>query len=244
VDEGLVAGADSQSAAVSILARKLFYNQSWFDGNKVQIDPAPIAGGNNDDADAYDYSKQALLPGDGQAQFRNWTGYDKGINGLIYDFGNVPVNTLPEPADFTFSDIGRAGTSMPRLVLPSAFSVQVVTSYGDWADVRVVVTFPNSSIRNTWLQVSIGTGFGLPAADVHWWGNVVGDTGQGNELPIILVNPTDEIKARMLPRTPGYPADVANPYDINKDRLVNPTDQIIIRTNLRTPANAVIAITR
>ncbi len=49
----------------TVVARKIFYNQSYYDGNKATIDAAPLAGLNNDDADAIDTSKSALLPSAG-----------------------------------------------------------------------------------------------------------------------------------------------------------------------------------
>jgi hypothetical protein len=229
----------------TLTARKIFYNQSWYDGNKIGIDAAPIAGANNDDADAIDTSKEPLMLGGGIAQFKNWTGYDKGINGLIYDVHNAKLADLPTAADFVFKNIGKTGTVAPVVVTPSAFSVLTVTDLGGgYADVRVIVTFANAALKSTWLQVDVSTGFGLAAAETHFWGNCAGDTGTGNVSPNILVNPTDEINARNNPKTPGVPATVDFPYDINKDRLVNPTDQIYIRSNPLTPGTAVKMITK
>ncbi|MBI4581553.1 MAG: hypothetical protein HY718_17780, partial [Planctomycetes bacterium] len=51
---GVAFTVNPPEAVTEIVARKLFYNQSFYDGNKVAIDPAPIAGANNDDADAID----------------------------------------------------------------------------------------------------------------------------------------------------------------------------------------------
>ncbi|MBI4580294.1 MAG: lamin tail domain-containing protein, partial [Planctomycetes bacterium] len=233
----------------SIEARKLFYNQSFYDGNKVAIDPAPIAGANNDDADAIDNgglfatvnwpAKTPLMTGGGQATLANWSGYDKGINGLIYDVAN-PTAT-PVVGDFVFHNIGKAGTVVPapgNLVVPTAFATQDLGG----GVTRVLMTF--TGLTNTWLRVEVGTGFGLAASEVHYWGNAAGDTGQGNTVPNILVSPTDEIWVRTHPTTPLARSPVQDMADVTKDGIASPTDQIYVRTHPSTPLNAVKMITR
>ncbi|MBI4578238.1 MAG: carboxypeptidase regulatory-like domain-containing protein, partial [Planctomycetes bacterium] len=236
-----------------LMARKIFYNNSYFDGNKPGIDPAPIAGPNNDDSDAIDPGKEPLIPGYGMATSANWTGFAQGINGLIYDVKDP--SRAPVVGDFLFRTIGKAGTSPPVVVAPSAFAV--LPGAGVNGSDRVVITFsswqtggapggtwPYGSVQNTWLQVDIGTGFGLPAPDTHYWGNAAGDTGQGNIPPNILVNPTDEIWIRTHPTTPLNRSPVQDMADVNKDSLANPTDQVYIRTHATTPLNCVRMVVR
>jgi len=240
-----------------LVGRYVFYNQSYFDGNKVAIDPLPIPGANNDDADAIDTGgtmtypggspppvtyppKRPLMVGDGMASFANWTGYDKGINGLIYDV--LDPSQPPAVGDFLFQNIGKTGASPPVVVLPTAFLVQPGLGVG--GSDRVIITFANNSLKSTWLQVDIGTGFGLAAPETHWWGNADGDTGQGNLPPNVLVNPTDEIWIRTHPTTPFNRSPVYDACDITKDSLANPTDQIYVRTHPTTPLNCVKMISR
>jgi len=243
--------------SAAVVGRFVFYNHSWFDGNKAAIDPAPIVGGNNDDADAIDNGgkmtypggsppavdyrpKRPLLAGGGCATFANWTGYAKGINGLIYDLADTA--RAPLATDFVFRTIGNTGSSTPAVVKPTAFVVQ---PGGGWAGSdRVVITFADGAILNTWLQVDIGTGFGLAAAETHFWGNAPGDTGQGNTPPNALVNPSDEIWTRMHPTTPFNRSPVFDACDINKDSLANPADQIYVRTHPTTPFNCLKMICR
>ncbi|MBI4580586.1 MAG: hypothetical protein HY718_12840 [Planctomycetes bacterium] len=238
-----------------IVACKLFYNQSFYDGNKIGIDPAPISGANNDDADAIDNggpvpargmpyivypAKIPLMPGGGQATLANWTGYDKGINGLTYDI-QWPIRP-PQASDFVFHNIGKAGTVVPgpgNVVTPMAFATQSLG--GSPPVTRVLMTF--TGLTNTWLQVDIGTGFGW-GTGTHWWGNAAGDTGQGNTAPNVLVNATDEIWSRRHPTTPLNRSPVQDMADVNKDALVNATDQIYVRTHPTTPLNCVKMITR
>lgn len=232
----------------TITARKIFYNQSWFDGNKVAIDAAPVAGANNDDAEAIDTSKEPLMVGGGQAQFKNWTAYDKGINGLIYDIHNASASDLPTAADFVFKNIGKAGTTLPgSVVAPSAFAVQTLADLGNGKlDVRVLVTFANAAVKNTWLQVDVTTGFGLQAAESHFWGNAVADTGEGNSTPNIYTSGVDETSCRN--NTWPFAAQRKPPswqYDMNKDGLGNGSDVTVVRGNISVIApNAVKQITK
>ncbi|MBI4579424.1 MAG: hypothetical protein HY718_06955 [Planctomycetes bacterium] len=243
-----------------IIRRHVFYNQSFFDGNKIAIDPAPIAGANNDDADAIDTggtmtypggsppdvtyaAKAPLMVAGGMATHANWTGYNKGINGLIYDVENP--SRAPVMADFTFHNIGKAGTVVPgpgNVVIPTGFLVQA--GLGAGGSDRVIITFANGAVLSAWLQVDIGTGFGLELPETHWWGNADGDTGQGNPPPNVLVSPTDEIWIRTHPTTPLNRSKVFDACDVNKDGLSNPTDQIYARTHPTTPLNCVKMIVR
>jgi hypothetical protein len=57
-----------------VIGRHIFYNQSAYDGNNAGIQTT-VAGANNDDNDAIDTSKAALLPGVA-ATWNNITGYE------------------------------------------------------------------------------------------------------------------------------------------------------------------------
>lgn len=227
----------------SVVGRHVFYNQSYFDGNRATIDPAPIAGPRNDDSDAIDPTKSPLMVGGGLATFANWTGYIKGINGLIYDIDS-PVRP-PMPSDFTFEKIGRTGTSLPGVVVaPTAIGV---FDLGNGLT-RVTFTFADKSIAATWLQVTIGMGIGLAEPETHFWASVPGDTGNdrpGEPGKPILVSTQDFDRIRTHPTPPGG-ADVSNPYDINKDGRVSSgdTDPFLQPGFATNPGNAVRMIVR
>lgn len=224
-----------------IVARNVFYNQSAFDGNKAAIDAAPIAGAKNDDADAIDPSKSPLMLGGGQSTFANWTGYVKGLNGLIYDVKGA--TQTPVAADFTFSIVGRNGTAAPVAVAPSGFATYVV---GDVT--RCVVTFANNAVQKTWLQVNIGTGFGLPAAETHFWGSAPGDTGDNTPYTLnkaATTSSSDNDGIRTHPTSPNQ-ALVDNVYDIDKNARVSSTDTdwFLVAGFPTNPGNALLAISK
>lgn len=215
-----------------IVARKIFYNDSYFDFNNPAIQ-TPGAGTRDDDADAIDPTKSPLMTG--TATFANWTGYNKGINGLIYDIKDAKRDPLV--TDFTFTNKGKAGSTSSS-VTPTAFAVQATA---DPTVKRVVLTFQN--VTNCWLEVTIGTGFGLNAAETHWWGNAVADCGtiQSNN---ILVDATDEILARNNKRSGFSPAPVSWAWDYNKDHFCDGTDEILARNNKASGFTCVKVITR
>lgn len=241
--DGLKFTVPAPAQKAQIVARKIFYNNSYYDSNNAAIQP-PGPGARDDDNDAVDPTKSPLMAGGGLATTANWTGFVQGINGLIYEIKN-PSRT-PVAADFEFLDIGRAGNLPGTPVNPADFQT---FDLGDDV-VRVVVTFPSTggasptgTVRNTWLQVNIGTGFGAPA-ETHYWGNAAGDTMDAPTGNSILVAPADMTRVRDNPIFPPNTALVSNPYDINKDGLVSPLDQTLIRNNPAFPPNTVIAITK
>lgn len=209
-----------------VVGRRIFYNNSAFDGWNGAIDVM-------DDA-AIDVSKQPLMQG--TATFANYTGFVQGITGLMYDIQSP--NRVPQISDFVFRDIGKAGANPGTVISPTGFLVRLQA--GENQSDRVVITF--TGVVNTWLQVEIGTGFGL-IGEIHWWGNVAGDSG-ANSGANLTVNATDEIGARNNVATPANPATVDNPFDYNKDKRVNATEQIYVRTHGTTPATCVKIISR
>lgn len=232
IDEGL-----SQTV---VTARNVFYNNSYYDGNKVGIDEVPGVGTRDDDADAIDPSKTPLVSG--TSTFANVTGYNKGLNGLIYEVEVADGDSDPEAADFTFSNLSRTGTAAPTAIEPSASAVIVLQASAP-RKVRVVFTFADNSLKNTWVQVDIGTGFGA-AAETHYWGNAAGDTGMGNVSPNFLTNGSDELGARSNPTTVVTRSLVSDPFDINKTSLVDGSDQLWIRSNGTTAVTCLKYVTK
>jgi len=240
------------SVQTQVVARKLFYNNSWFDNNNAGIDTVTTGKCDSNAIDnggtlytvAYP-AKAPLMLGGGTASFANYSGYTKGINGLIYDV-QAPLPRDPVVGDFTFHNIGKSGTTAPapaNLVTPSGFGTIVIAT-SPARIVRCVVTFADSTVKETWLQVDIGTGFGAPA-ETHFWGNAAGDTSMGNSPATnLLVGPPDELAARGHPTSALSRSPVYDPFDINKTSLCDPADQLYIRGNNRSSLNCVHLITK
>jgi hypothetical protein len=218
----------------------LFYNGGYYDGNNAAINLTPNGGTNHDhDDDAIDPTKSALLPGGGLAQPSCWSNYTKGINGLMFDIQGATAAITS--GDFTFVNQGRTGVGNTAIV-PA--DLQVRAGEGAGGSDRVVVTFADGAMLNGWLQVTIGTGFGLAAPDVCYWGSVAYDSGSA-QSSYIPVNATDILDARDNPKLVPGSAAVDNFVDYNKDARVNATDILGARDNTKlNPAVAVGRITR
>jgi ELWxxDGT repeat protein len=206
--------------------RQAFYNNSFFDGNDA-------AAGASDDG-AIDTTKSALLPG-GTAGFANYTSYSKGINGLLIDIAS-PGGAI-SAGDFAFkvgNDSNPAG--WPALTVQPSVSVRSGAGIG--GSDRVTLIWPDGAIKNTWLEVSVlaNANTGLAAADVFYFGNAVGETG--NSTANAQVNSADEGLIRLNGRNALNPAPVDFSYDINRDRVVNSTDQVIARLNATSALTA------
>jgi hypothetical protein len=93
------------------------------------------------------------------------------------------------------------------------------------------------------LKVTIGTGFGLGADDVSYWGNARAEGLSLNGINL-LVNATDVGGVRDNPQTIIKRDPVDDAYDYNKDSLVNATDAGLSRDNQKTLLNCVKLITR
>ena len=206
-----------------VAGRYVFYNNSLFDGRDAGINAA--------DDNAIATEKQALLPGD-TASFANYTSYYKGINGIMVDLGALPgAGAMLKLTDFAF----KAGnTSDPNTWAaappPAAFVVRAGAA-GVGGTTRVEFTWPDRSLRNTWLQVTIAANAdtGLLAPDVFYFGNAVGESG--NDPSAAVVDATDELVTRSDPHGFLQPAPITNPHDYNRDGKVDVTDQLIARLN-------------
>jgi hypothetical protein len=204
------------TVAASIVARQLFYNNSYW------TDPAN--GFTNDDA-AIDTSKTALTDG-GTATFANYSGAFKGLNGIMIDVSALPAGTLAA-GDFTFK-VGNDSTPSGWAAAPDPV-VSVRRGAGNGGSDRIELVWNDNAIQNQWLQVTVkpDAATGLAAADVFYFGNEIGETG--NNPLNASVNSGDIIAVRDHPTSSQDPALVTDPYDFNHDSSVNSTDMIIAR---------------
>ena len=96
---------------------------------------------------------------------------------------------------------------------------------------RITIIWADHAIRNQWLRVTVpaGTPLGLPADDVFYFGNAVGEAG--NSTTDAQVTGADLSTARNNPRSFLNPAEIDCPYDYNRDQRVAATDVLLARNN-------------
>ena len=195
----------------NIVDRRLFYHNSKFDATT------------DDNAIATD--KQALLPGH-TATFANYTSYSRGINGIMVDIAGLANPGSISAADFQFQ-VGNGGA---WTAAPAPNNVFVRQGAGVGGSDRVTITWDDNVIQNQWLQVTVKAtaNTGLAAADVFYFGNAIGESGDNPANAVVDFQ--DELASRT--HKSGIPiAPITNPYDYNRDGRVNATDDIIVRHN-------------
>ena len=215
---GTVTGSADFSVAAAVAGRRLFYNDSAWDGY------TPGAGAGAGDDPAIVPGKAALLPGQ-TATFANVSSYSRGVNGVILD-----VRGLANPAAVTAADLElRAGTgadpaAWPAAPAPSAVTVRPLAGPGG-AD-RLMLTFPNGSVTNAWLRVTLKAtaNTGLAAPDVSYVGSLVGETGDGPGGFRVTAMDVIRARANLMRRE-----SVGGPYDFDRSGLVSALDLLTAR---------------
>ena len=225
---GLVAGAyplewgpiAEVQAQAGVVGRRIFYNQSKFDGNNAAANSA-------DDA-AIAPDKVALRPGN-TATFTNYTSYSRGINGIMVDVGGLAGT--PTASDFEFK-MGNSNTPGSWTPAPAPVSVTVRAGAGAGGSHRITLIWSNEAIKKTWLQVTVKTtaATGLISPDVFYFGNAVAESGDTAAHARVEVQ--DELRARANPRGVFNPAPIDFLMDYNRDGNVNATDQLLARGNV------------
>ena len=211
------ASATTPAGPASVAGRHVFHNNSYFDGRD------PAAGAADDGAIAPD--KSALPPGQAGG-FANVTSYTRGINGIMVDLRGAWGRVTAD--DFQF-DAGLAPAQTPA---PPPTSLTVRAGAGVDGSDRVTLVWPDGSIRNTWLRVTVkaNADTGLAAPDVFSFGNLVGETGlgTGDDDTVLTVNAFDltAVRRNLFPRKA---APLSSPYDFNRDGRVNSLDLAAVR---------------
>jgi hypothetical protein len=204
----------------TVVGRLTFYNQSNFDRVNIAADIS------DDIAIAAD--KQALLPGQ-QASFANVTSYVRGINGVMIDtFGMVGT---PTPGDLQFR-VGTGGDASTWASGPAPLAILLRKGAGAGGSDRLTVTFPGGSIVNAWVQVTLKANAvtGLPAPDVFYFGNLVGETGNvPSGAATAAVNAMDIAATRNQRFNTSVP--VTSRYDFNRDGKITTADLLVVRSS-------------
>lgn len=214
----------------TVVNRGIFYNGST---------------GNSGNALASD--KQALLPGQ-NSTFQNYTNFDLGITGVSVDIKDLPASITPSQmlSSLQFAQwngIDVAGfTALPVGVTPTISSIQV--GGGSNGSSRVFIAFPSTSLRNTWLRVTVvaNTTNTMTQNDVFYFGNVVGDLNVGNTPTRLRVNAEDTAAIRLNQSPLPGSASASNIYDLNRDGRVDAQDTFLVRAN-QQPLGIVAPIT-
>jgi glucose/arabinose dehydrogenase len=218
----------------AVVGRRLFYNNSAYDGNSA------AANGADDAAIATD--KTAYLPGSGTSTFSAVSSYSRGINGIMVDLsgahGAITANS------FIFK-VGNNNSPNSWATVTATATVTVRAGAGANGSDRIEILWADGAIQNTWLEVvakgndtlgGLNTSLGLATSSVFFFGSAPADSGAANTSGF-QVTSGDEVSARSDPHGPGNLASISNVNDFNRDRMVNSSDQITARNSTTTISN-------
>jgi hypothetical protein len=204
--------------APAVIGRHLFYNNSAFDGGN--------AAANVLDNGAIAADKQALLPGQ-RASFANYTGSPTGINGLMVDVAGL-ANAAGIGADDFIVRAGNTDNPATWAAAPAP-AVAVRGGAGLGSSDRITLTWPDNSIRNKWVQVTVkaNADTGLTSPDVFYFGNLGGDTGDSFTAAAVTATDLSRTRAHL-----GATAQLGSTFDHRRDGRVNSADLAAVRNNL------------
>jgi hypothetical protein len=235
-NDGTLVGATTPNfqIATATLARNLFYAGS----SRYNVTNGMFPGFSDDNAIALD--KVALLPGAGTATFANVSSYSRGITGVMVDLLGTSGGGSIAPSDFTFR-MGNSNTPGQWAIAPTPATVTVRSGAGVSGSDRVELIWNADQLAKTWLEVTVAanSNTGLAAADAFYFGNAVGDSGQGDTVLYALVTSVDEAGSRNNPQFLFNNIPITNIYDYNRDGSVSSIDEAIARANPTNPTDAV-----
>jgi uncharacterized repeat protein (TIGR03803 family) len=200
----------------AIAGRFFFYNDSTFNNYN--------AGGTAADLNAIATDKTALLPSQ-TATYSNLTDYSKGINGIIIDISNLPSGATLAPSDFQFAT-GDVNDTTTWTSLATSPTITLLPASGGITPVDL--TWPNGTITNTWLQVTVlaDANTGLASNDVSYFGNLIGKVSDSGSPEQVTALDLTQIENNIV----GV-ATITNPYDVNKDGSVDAEDLVLTQRN-------------
>ena len=209
-----------------VVGRHLFYDNSSYDGD-------PGASVNDDLAIAAGI--QPLAAGE-SASSANYSNYHRGLNGLMVDVQNLAEPSLVGLADFEFH-VGNDNSPGTWATAPAPIEFAIRDLGGQTQ--RITLVWSDLAISNRWLQVTVlpTNNTGLEAADVFYFGNAVGESGDSDGHT--FVNGFDFAGARDN-ATPA--ALIDNAFDYNRDQLVDGADLAIARDFATDLSNSLMLI--
>jgi hypothetical protein len=204
----------------SVAGEFVFYNNSKFDGNNPAANPTS-------DFAAVATDKTPLLPG-GTAAFGNYTSYSHGLNGILIDLAKLAPGIVLSAADFQFK-VGNNSTPAGWATAPAPASVVMGTDPGN-GNSAVDLVWPDNSIQNQWLQVTVlaNSNNHLASNVVFYFGNAIGETG--NSTTDARVDSADLV-GTFNNETGFGVAGITNHYDINRDGRVDSADMVTVFNN-------------
>ena len=228
-------GVSSSTVMFNMTANTFAAGRSVFYNNATGENLSSAGAANN----AIDPSKTVLRTPGAISTFANYTNYSRGLNGLIVDIAGLPTtvtnaNMLASLLFAHWNAISAGGfAALPVAAVPT---VTILSNSGVGGSARIKITFPNNTLQNTWLRVTVlaNTTTGLAVNDVFYFGNVIGEVNAGNTQTRLRVNATDTGAVRSNQSTAANSASVTNIYDVNRDGRVNATDTGIVRSNQQT----------
>ena len=152
--------------------------------------------------------------------------YSRGLNGVMVEL--MSLRNGPTLADFSFR-VAVPGSS-PTAWTTAPAPTMNWSPCGPGNSDRVVFVWPDGAIKNTWLQVTVlpTATTRLASADVFYFGNLVGDTGDAPASGRATVNVLDVMRARAA-SLGSRAASITNRYDFNRDGRVNVLDVVLLR---------------
>ncbi len=217
-----------------VLGNRLFYNNSKYDGNNVAIGTAD---------DAAIASDKTGYTGTGTATFANVSAFNKGITGIMVDLQNgignhSAINLTSGDITFKVSPASFVTTTYNQLstwsAAPSPSAISVRMGAGQGGSDRLEITFATGAIKNEWIEVDVHTGgnMGLSAADVFYFGSVIGDSGAADTALLAKTDGNDYNVP--FNNIVGLTTPVWNLADYTKDGKVDGNDATTAISNVFT----------
>jgi ELWxxDGT repeat protein len=215
-----------------VAGRRLFYNNSTFDGRN------PAANAADDAAIAMD--KNPLSATSRTPVWGTFSTYSRGLNGLMVDLAGMPAGAGLSAADFDFG-MGNSPDGALWTAAPAPSGIAVRRGAGPGGADRVTLVWPDGAIKNTWLRVTVKptarTGLGGP--DVFFFGSYPGEVGpivSNPRRPPPPPNRQPSVDGRDVLATlraiSSAAAPVTSAFDFNRDGKVTAADVWVVREAL------------
>jgi ELWxxDGT repeat protein len=211
--------AATHTVPATVLAARVFYNHSAFDGGDAAANAA--------DDGAIAHEKVALSPGQERVPgFDNVTSYTRGINGVMIDIENLPVvDALLGANDFDFGGAPPPVSVTVRRAAGVGGSDRVTLIWRDY-NPRDSSPLPQA-VANGWLTVTVKANDRTGLAEPHTFslGNLAGETGDPFSRLRVGAIDLRQTRARLFSSAP-----ITSRFDFNRDGKITAVDYAIARS--------------